>query len=330
MQIQTPEIPSEILESYYPDGVSGQAEIKGGEVNTTLLVTDNNGNRSILQRLSGIYDAVIGEDYETVARHLTDEGWEMAAVLRANDGTAYLSDGSGQLWRSFNYIESEPGSSYEGDLEATAALGGLLGTLHRSLATLDYRPKFTIPHSQDTHYFANRLREISSQIPDEAGRELAEEMIELSQEGVIDIKSLQLIHGDPRISNAFFREGKPFTFIDWDGLKLGSPLLDIGDLLQSTAGEVITKDKGSCTVAELQPILEAYHSEARVGTDKQVFGRDALITARIIALNLGMRHLIDTVENRYFKWDPARFKSKLDFNLFCIRRQQKVYSIFET
>ncbi len=321
-------IPSEVLDSFYPDGIVSYSEIKGGEINTTLAVTDSSDNRSILQGLSDIYDTAMEEDYEVVSGHLKKEGWEIATLSQGDDGRAYLRDGSGRLWRSLNYIESEPGSNYEGNLEATTALGGLLGALHRSLGILEYQPRFKVPHSQDTGYYTARLEEVQDKIPGADNRELAAEMIARSSTSALESGSSQLIHGDPRIGNSLFRDGKPFTFIDWDGLKFGSPLLDIGDLLQSTAGEVFTKGKGDCTIEELLPILKAYCSELEIDADYEAFSEDALVFARAIALNLGMRHLIDTVEDSYFRWDPDRFESRLDFNLSCARRQKKVYNLF--
>ena len=320
--------PPEVLEAYFPQGIVSEKEIKGGEVNTTLLVTDNVGNKNILQRLSKIFDTSVEEDYAVVSSHLTELGWEMATVLKTDEGTACLTDGSGNVWRVFSYIESDPGSNYEGDLEASVALGGLLGTLHSALATLDYVPKFRVPHSQDTDYYRRRLLETLPYVPDEVW-ELAQKMIETPKENALGRKPVQLIHGDPRIGNSLFIRNKPFTFIDWDGFKIGSPLLDVGDMLQSTAGEVITKGKGDCTVEDLLPMLEAYFESAGVDTDKESFILEALSIGRIIALNLGMRHLIDTVEDRYFKWDTSRFKSRLAFNIYCASRQQKVAEIFE-
>jgi Ser/Thr protein kinase RdoA (MazF antagonist) len=322
-------IPTEIVGAYYPDGITRQAAIKGGEINTTLLVVDTKGEKTILQRLSNIYDTSVGEDYEVVAAHLRGEGWEMATTLKASDGTSYLPDSSGRLWRAFNYIESTPGSELEGDLEACAALGGLLGALHHSLVALDYQPKFSRPHAQDADYHSSRLEVLIPKIPDPANRELAGKMIALSREVTISSEPTQLIHSDPRIGNTLFRSGEPFTFIDWDGFRKANPLVDIGDMLQSTVGEVITKGSGSCSVEQLYPMLEAYYAQAGLSTDRQAFIEKAMAAGRIIALNLGMRHLIDSVEDRYFVWDTTQFKSRLEFNLFCAQRQQQVYKALE-
>jgi Ser/Thr protein kinase RdoA (MazF antagonist) len=320
-------VPPEILKAYFPDGINSQATIPGGEINTTLLITKKGGEKTILQRLSTIYDASMGEDYEVLATYLRGKGWEIAAVLKSDSGAAYISDNSGRLWRSFSYIESVAGSKFEGDLEASEELGGLLGKLHTDLAALNYRPKFRVPHFQDTEYYLSKLKTLQAKIPDPASRELATKMMALSNEITIVDKPEQLIHGDTRIGNTLFRQGKPFTFIDWDGLKTANPLIDVGDMLQSTVGEVITKGKKSCSLTEFYPILEAYYREAGLTGDKQAFMAESLNAAQAIALNLGIRHLIDSVEDRYFLWDTSLFESRLAFNLFGARRQWQVQKI---
>ncbi len=115
-------IPSEILEAYYLNGIAHCSPIPGGEVNITLLVTDNNGEKSILQQLNTIYDASMDKDYEAVSAHLRKSGWEMATALKAHGSATYISDRDKQLWRAFTYIESTPGRDLEGDLTASTAL----------------------------------------------------------------------------------------------------------------------------------------------------------------------------------------------------------------
>jgi Ser/Thr protein kinase RdoA (MazF antagonist) len=320
-------IPSEILDAYYPYGVSDQTIIPGGEVNVTFLVTDSQDTKTILQQLSPFYDSRIGEDYEVVAAHLTGKGWEMATALQTVDGTSYLPDSTGRLWRASSYIESTPGREREGDLEASAALGGLLGALHQDLADFDYQPTFSHPYASPP---AHQLQALLSKIADSDARELATEMITLSGEDTIDNEPLQVIHDDPRIGNALFRDGKPFTFIDWDAYKIASPLADVGDMLQSTVGEVLIEGAGSCSAKQLYPILEAYYATAKPEINKQVFMERAFAAGRVVALNLGMRHLVDSVEDRYFVWDSSRFNSRLEFNLSCAQKQRQIYKVLSS
>lgn len=325
---ETPTIPSEILEAYYPGLTTAQEMIPGGEVNITFLVADGSGTKTILQRLSPIYNFTVAEDYEVVATHLDNRGWEMAEPRKTTDGDIFRPDDSGRLWRSFSYIEALPGQTLEGDLEASIALGGLLGDLHRSLATLDYWPKFDQSRNRDIHQYAQRLKLLLPSIPEPADRELATKMVALSSRDRIHDEPAQVIHGDPRIGNALFSESaEPFTFIDWDGFKRANPLVDVGDLLQSTAGEVLTKGVGSCSIAQLRPLLENYYETAKPNTDLSAFIEQALAAGRVIALDLGMRHLIDSVEDKYFVWDGSRFPSRHAFNIACAQRQWDVYKV---
>jgi len=320
-------IPAEILKAYYPGDITSQVIVPGGDINTTLLVTDTNGKKTILQRISSIYNAAIGEDYEVVADHLREKGWEMAIAHKASNGATYLPDRSGQLWRSFSYIESVPGTKFEGDLEAAVDLGGILGDLHRSLATLDYQPKFKRTHSQNTEYYADKLETMIPEIQDAEYRELTKELISLSRATSIASYPLQLIHSDPRIGNTLFRQGKPFTFIDWDGFRIANPLVDVGDMLQSVVGEVINKSGGSLSAKQLHPIIEAYYHKSGSRANRQAFMKDALTAGRVIALILGMRCLIDSVEDSYFRWNPARFGSRLEYNLFRAQNQRQIYEV---
>jgi Ser/Thr protein kinase RdoA (MazF antagonist) len=319
-------VPPDIIEAYYPEGVTQFARIPGGEVNITFLVTSADGQKTILQRLSPVYDERVSEDYAAVATHLTSRGWEMASVHKTHDGISYLVDDTGQLWRSFGYIESAPGRDQEGNLEACTALAGLLGTLHRDLADFDYQPRFE-RRNKGGNYQINKLQALLPQITDPAHHELAVRMLDLVQKDTIDDRPSQIIHADPRVGNALFRGGKPFTFIDWDGYKQANPLVDVGDMLQSTTGEVITKGSGSCSIEELYPVIEAYYETAKPVADMLTFQKQALAAARVIALNLGMRHLIDSVEDTYFVWDSSRFDSRFDFNISCAQRQRRIYDV---
>src|ERR1017187_1457691 len=115
MEEQIPEptpdsIPVEVLEAYYPLGTASQDKILGGEINVTFLIVDGWGGKTILQRLSRIYNPLVIGDYEVVASHLRERGWEMAEILKTTAGALHMFDGSGRLWRAQSYVESTPGS----------------------------------------------------------------------------------------------------------------------------------------------------------------------------------------------------------------------------
>ncbi len=321
-------IPEEILKAYYPGGIASYSLIEGGEINTTMLVIGNGGNKTILQRLSKIYDSSLDEDYEAVSAYLKNLGWEMATALKSSNGARYTTDSSGRVWRAFGYIESEPGSKFEGDYKPTLALGELLGKLHHSLSTLSYNPKHPLGRGRDIAYHASHLEKVALKIKDSAKRKLAKDMISASKKQKVDTMPAQLIHSDPRIGNVLFRNGEAITFIDWDGYGISNPLFDVGDMLQSYVSERMFKKRKNVSASQLHSIIEAYYKEAKLKIDKNDFTKKALSASQLIGLCLGIRHLVDSVEDSYFT-PPNSFEFRYDFNIRRAHEQWEVYKILK-
>ena len=322
-------IPPEILRAYYPEGVSDQLALTGGEINLTWLIIDIRGKKTVLQRLNHATDDSKAKDYQAVSAYLQGLGWEMASLVLPREGGLCVRDSAGKLWRSFSYLEGQGGHELQGNLEASVSLGGLLGKLHLALSTFDYTARSTKPdfqdHFQDTQYYIDRLEQVSRELPGKDTKKLAQEMIVRAREVVIASVPVQLIHGDPRIANTICRQGLPFTFIDWDTLMEANPLVDVGDLLQSLTHEALSTKGRSFSVRDLDPVIEAYYLEAKLDFNEEQFREKALAAGEVIALNGGLRHLIDCVEDYYFGWDAKRFKSRLEFNLYAGRRQWRTY-----
>ena len=92
---------------------------------------------------------------------------------------------------------------------------------------------------------------------------------------------------------------------------------------------VIANEKDGFSASRLDPILDAYLLKAGSDTSRFEFMEKGLGAGATIALNLGMRHLIDSVEDYYFRWDASRYRSRLEFNLLRARQQIDVYRVFE-
>lgn len=317
-----PLAPSEIITAYYPKGIQQEKILAGGIVNTTLLITDFAGNRSILQRLSSIFDDTMAEDFDVVSSHLRNEGWEVAGAIKSSSGLSYVPDSEGSLWRSFTFIESD-GVIPVADLNSNVALGALLGTLHASLAKLEYTPRFSLPHFHETAFYANKLELLLPEL-DMSIRELAVKLIEISRNQTISQDSLQLIHGDPKMANALYRDGAPFTFIDFDTLMKANPLVDVGDMISSITGKILVKNS-DFDIREILPVVEAYYDKARLAVSKEKFIEQTINAAQVIAIELGIRFLIDTVEDSYFDWDEDRFKTRRDHNVARAKGQWRIY-----
>lgn len=308
-------IPAEIIDVYYPSGVAHAMILSNGKVNTTLKVVDEAGVESVLQRLNPMFEPSMAEDYAIVSRHLQDKGWEVATSRMSADGRYHVLDNNQYPWRSFTYIASD-GEVPTPGLEPEAlhvALSGLLGSLHSSLADLAYVPKFLLPHFHETEYYAMYLEGLLPELQNDASRRLAADCIRLSRQQAMSPYPEQLIHGDPKLANALYRSSVPFTFVDFDTLMRGNPLIDVGDMLRSITGKLLNGSSESIR-GHILPVIEAYYEYAQPSVAETVFERDALIAARQIALELGMRYLIDSVEGTYFEWDPERYESHVDHN----------------
>lgn len=316
--------PQEIRNAYYPEGIEQETVLTGGIVNTTLLVTDANGRPSILQRLSPIFDKTMSEDFDIVSEHLHSEGWEVAKAIKSTQGQSYVPDASGNLWRSFTFIESDsviPAVT----TESSVALSGLLGSLHNSLVKLDYTPRFALPHYRETTYYADRLEAHLSQLPNTDVQNIGQQAINLTKKQAIPQEPTQLIHGDPKMTNALYRNGAPFTFIDFDTLMKANPLVDVGDMLRSITGKMV-RNNPNFSAHEIEPIIETYYEKAKPAVAEKNFIKQALNAGQVIALELGMRFLIDAVEDTYFDWDMEQFETRSAHNIARAKAQWQIFN----
>jgi thiamine kinase-like enzyme len=318
-QLEIP--PPEITSAFYGENYKEAYPYAGGLINKTYLVANRDDELSMLQRLNPIFDKSMANDYDVVSKHLAQDGWEVAIPRRTTNDEIYIEDDSKNLWRSFSYIYSDKNSSTGDDF---VAFSGLLGALHKSLSRLNYKPQFSLPHFHDTPYYASELRNKLNELPNSSTRLLARLMIVLStSQGSTHPYPEQLIHGDPKQDNALFREQKPFTFIDFDTLMRASPLIDVGDMMRSITSKLVSLEKPE-TTEDLSPIIHSYYGETETKNLRQTFTKDALLASQTIALELGMRFLID-LNGDYFSWDPENFNSRREHMLHRAETQLVIH-----
>jgi Ser/Thr protein kinase RdoA (MazF antagonist) len=305
------EIPPEIAAAFYGGEQLSARRLGDGNVNLTLLVDSAGGRQTVLQRLSTIFDERVVEDFAAVTSHLAAAGWEVPQLVPAADGHLWQADNTGRLWRVISFIPSDVASSETAD---PGLIGGLLGKLHRDLGSLAYQPKFMIPHFHDTAYFAARLAAIRAQLKTAAHQELADRFLEAFQ-GLELPRALepQLLHGDPKIANILFRRGEPFTYIDFDTVLRGQIWLDMGDLLRSIAGDWL-KAGQPVSRAHLQAVAAGYRQLNYPQAEAAEFFHSALGALQQLALELGLRYLIDIVEDYYFVWNKGTFPDRAAHN----------------
>lgn len=328
-------IPPEVATAYRAGDATEVHKIGNGMVNDTLYV-DTGHRKLILQRLSPIFSADMTEDYDVVAKHLMAAGWEIPAVVRTTDGQLAVTDTDGRLWRAQSYIGSDapvqgdqiPGSSETANVQPPYnRYGQLLGSLHRDLATLDYTPRFALPHFHDTAYYAGQLCAALPDLPNKSAITFAETLHKTYEKlPLLPDTKAQLIHGDPRTANILHRDGRPFTFIDWDALMVGEPWLDLGDMLRSIAEDAIIGGR-PVPVDGLNELVESYRLAAHPKAEKVAFHAAAILAARLLALELAMRFAADYQDDEkgYFGWDESHYKSRHEYTLERARLQWTIY-----
>lgn len=305
------EIPEQVRSAYQIGEDVTVERLHGGLVNDTLLVQSEE-HAIVLRRLSNVMHADVLADTQTVSDHLITQGWEAPTNLRTTEGALHVVDEAGFTWHSMNFIPSD-GRTPQPSPDLPAAAGDLLGSWHASMRSLDYQPRFGLQHFHDTPFHASKL--IDS-LPEQssAARELAHSILRSYVTLPADVEmSRQLIHGDPKLDNMLFRDGKPFTLIDFDTIMKDSVWTDVGDFLRSLTGKLLTTEGAEAGISDF---VSAYREAGNVALSPDHAAHQALRHTGRIALELGMRYLCDIVDDQnYFSWSVERFATRQDNHL---------------
>lgn len=327
-------IPSEVQAAFDLAPIADASLVSGGMINRTVIADTSHG-RNVVQRLSPIFAEAQIDDYAAVVPGLRTQGWEVPELILTTTGENRMHDDKGGLWRGFEFIpsdESLPRDSKEARVADPAAYGEILARLHRTLRTIDYSPTFQLPHFHDTPYYAAALEEVVQGIPTTRGVDIANTALS-AYETVPPLPDTtqQLIHGDPRTANILHREGKPFTFIDWDTLMLGTIWMDIGDLLRSLSEDAVLNGD-PVPVATLGKIAEGYRQVAFPEVAPDAFRQQAFTAGQRIAAELAMRFIADYQDGDagYFQFDPSKYLNRHAFTAERAALQLDIYKQLES
>ena len=251
--------------SHFPQikGIKDTTPIQSGLINRTYLITTNEADDYILQRINHhVFTNVeqLQHNIECVTEHirakLTARGEQdierkVLRFLSTAEGKTYYFDGT-HYWRACVYIR---GSHTQTEVTPdTAYLVGLkFGEFESMLADLPEQLEETIPDFHNMEFRMQQLREAVKQ--DKAGRKKkvgpliddierdADEMClaeRLYREGQL-LK--RICHCDTKVSNMLFdSEGKVLCIIDLDTVMPSFVFSDFGDFLR-TAGSTAPEDE---------------------------------------------------------------------------------------
>lgn len=326
-------IPEDVLAQWH--AFSGQSSVRSesGLINDTFVVVGPHGSKAVFQRLHPIFDAEVNLDIAAITRRLSDEGIETPRLIPTDGGALWVVEDD-RVWRALTFV---PGQSHHKITEPALAreAGALVGRFHRALADFEHDYHFTRGNVHDTAAHLETLRSalaehddhpLRAQVSDLAGPLLkaAEQLPDLS-----DLPARHS-HGDLKISNVLFDESRhAVCLIDLDTLSQMIWPFEMGDALRSWCNPREEDERPACLELELMDAALAGYGLATPGflTPEE---REALVAGLAqICLELSARFLADALNEHYFGWDRARYRSGGEHNLARGRAMWELYESVE-
>jgi Ser/Thr protein kinase RdoA (MazF antagonist) len=301
-----------------------------GLINKTFLVEGRAG-RVILQRLHPVFAATVNEDIDAVTAHLEKKGILTPRILRTDDGALFVLGDDERPWRALTFVDGECFDKVPSSHVATAA-GRLVARFHLGVRDLEHDYKHVRAGVHDTR---KHLAVLEQALSTHGGHRLFDEVLPLARrllsaaDGLPDLSRLPArhAHGDLKISNLLFRDGRGVCLVDLDTLGRMPWAFEMGDALRSwcnPAGEDVAHVE--LDVETFEAALAGYGSEVRglglLSAEEAGSVVDGLAT---ICLELSARFLADALRESYFGYDPARFPARGEHNLLRGRGQLALY-----
>ncbi len=268
----------------------------------------------IAQNLHPIFTPEVTQDGQIISCYLRSQGFPTPEYLTTQQGDLHLFLGSDR-WRVMTCL---PGITHAvpPSLDHLYQVGSIVGEMHQALAEFEYEFTFQIPHFHDTAYLWRQLRDLDM---DPAGISEAEFLLEMVPDRFLpEDLPRQIIHGDLKLVNFLFDDqGQVTGILDLDTLMIHSLYVEMGDALRSW-----TKRGAQFDPESFQASLQGYQAS---GALSQLDPELLLRGFQLITLELGMRFLIDVVEDDYFDWDPEHYPDRRSHNLDRCRRQIRLF-----
>ncbi|GMV40931.1 MAG: mucin desulfatase [Myxococcales bacterium] len=303
--------------------------IEDGLINATFAV--GSPPVAVVQALAPIFTAAVNDDIDAVTRHIQSRGLETPLLLRTGDGATCATQ-DGRCWRALTWIPGETVHRLTSPEQAREA-GALVGRWHRATADLDHAFAFARAGVHDT---PAHMRDLESAVAAHPDHRLAAEAAPLAAAILAAWRSLpssppaplQVCHGDLKVSNVRFREGRAVALVDLDTMGMQSLDAELGDAWRSWCnprGEDTTD--ATLDLVLLEAAAKGYLAERPLPPDV----REAVATGpERIALELAARFCRDALEERYFGFSPRVAPTRGDHNLLRARGQLALATAMRT
>jgi Ser/Thr protein kinase RdoA (MazF antagonist) len=271
-----------------------------------------------------VFGPTVNLDIDAVTAHLASRGMTTPRLVRTLDGRAWVEH-AGATWRALTWVDGETVHRVPDPSWAESA-GALVGKFHRAVADLQHDYAFARAGVHDTPAHLAKLADclqLPADFDEHAdGLALANEILAAAR-GLPELPATprRHCHGDLKISNVLFRDGRAICLLDLDTLGLSTIAFELGDAMRSWCNPR-GEDAGS--VAFELPIFAAAMRGFRDAADAVVTReerRSIVFGLETVCVELAARFCVDVFRDSYFGWDRTRFPSRRLHNLVRAKGQ---------
>ena len=307
-------VKNQLISAYIGEKIHSIRSVSGGHINKTFLVKGE--NLYILQALNMDLYAdcldILADNYQCykaacdINNEKNSDKFEYPEWIKKKDGTYFHIDHSGNIWRMYKYIPSDDPVIFKETGQYETGRG--LRKLHSILKTCKNIENIgTTSHLHDLSYHYGeylklneecdkRLKALDIYIRDNIDRFLD-----------ITVPADNIIHGDAKVGNMIFRDGKVVGFIDLDTIMIGSVYDDLADCARSCC---LNKD-GDIDNNAFFKFIKGYEEESDFEFSKDIINLVRMNIEKNCFM-LGLRYYTDYLSGkRYFSEEyPGQTLSK--------------------
>jgi Ser/Thr protein kinase RdoA (MazF antagonist) len=315
-------LPAPILSAW--QGLSAEAERYGSGLINQTFRAELTGRTVIVQRLHPTFKASVHVDIAAVTEHLASKGVTTLRLIPSDGGELWQTDEDGHVWRMLSFLD---GVSYERFPSATHVreAGRMVGAFHAALSDFEHEYVHVRKGIHDLAFRERGYREAEG--THASHRLLAEVRAVFARLEPLLQQTLQLgatpsrhAHGDLKAANLLFAGEHGLALVDLDTVASMMWVFELGDALRSWCNRGAEDSSDSSFNPDtFRLALSGYASSgARVPADEVALLPRGVLT---ISVELALRFLTDTLEERYFGFDAARYATRGDHNLARSRAQ---------
>jgi Ser/Thr protein kinase RdoA (MazF antagonist) len=302
-------------------------KINTGLINESYLVQDKD-NKYILQKVNKIFGVKSNIDIYNFTEFLSKKNFLVPQIINTKIGELFSLEDN-DCYRLLTYLEGD-NFDFLNDINMLYSAGNLIGKFHDLLKDFSYDYLFTRPDAHNTkkhlELFLNAINDFKSHKNHRIVKEHYDKIL-LEYKKIPDLTFLPMrhCHGDLKINNILFKAHKANALLDLDTIGKLNVAIELGDALRSwcnIAGEDSAIAKFS--IEYFEAAMRGYAGYARKFLLVEEI--ESLVSGlKLISLELSMRFLRDSLEEKYFNYNANKFESRSHHNLIRGLGQWNLY-----